>query len=413
MPAQADQLAPPAWPPAASGGAPPSSASWSSVSHGECRALLTVRLSALSFCRGEMSKIVRAGVVTRMPSCVVTSRRRRVVDRWTRIPFGRRSPTSVHLERLLPVAPVAPEHHRRAVAERRARSARQDGGAGALVGREGGPADGVHAPEHAVQPADPEPVADRVVVSPRSSNCRRVMLPFCLARHRDRDRRDPIAAWEETHRGIGRFFPTPGCWRSGSGRSGAGSWTGSGGVSGVTYNKSPQPRDSPPRPGMTVLFRHRRRHHAPPRGSRSTRDGAVLARAEAAYPLSTPRPGWSEQDPEDWWRATESVLDAPRPTPPARPPASAFRPDARPRGARRAATASCAPRSSGTTSARRPSATRSRRTIGLERLIALTGNRALRRLHRAEAPVAAPPRAGRLRAHRPDRCCPRTTCASG
>jgi xylulokinase len=37
-------------------------------------------------------------------------------------------------------------------------------------------------------------------------------------------------------------------------------------------------------------------------------EGAVLARAEAEYPLSTPRPGWSEQDPEDWWRATERVL---------------------------------------------------------------------------------------------------------
>lgn len=37
--------------------------------------------------------------------------------------------------------------------------------------------------------------------------------------------------------------------------------------------------------------------------------GAVLAEAEAAYPLSTPRPGWAEQDPEDWWRATQAVLD--------------------------------------------------------------------------------------------------------
>ncbi len=36
--------------------------------------------------------------------------------------------------------------------------------------------------------------------------------------------------------------------------------------------------------------------------------GAVVARAEATYPLSTPRPGWAEQDPEDWWRATEAVL---------------------------------------------------------------------------------------------------------
>jgi xylulokinase len=36
--------------------------------------------------------------------------------------------------------------------------------------------------------------------------------------------------------------------------------------------------------------------------------GTVLARAQDGYPLSTPRPGWVEQDPEDWWRATESVL---------------------------------------------------------------------------------------------------------
>ena len=37
-------------------------------------------------------------------------------------------------------------------------------------------------------------------------------------------------------------------------------------------------------------------------------DGAVLAVAEEAYPLSTPQPGWSEQDPEDWWRASQAVL---------------------------------------------------------------------------------------------------------
>jgi xylulokinase len=37
-------------------------------------------------------------------------------------------------------------------------------------------------------------------------------------------------------------------------------------------------------------------------------DGAVVARVEAEVPLSTPRPGWSEQDPEDWWRATQQVL---------------------------------------------------------------------------------------------------------
>jgi len=37
--------------------------------------------------------------------------------------------------------------------------------------------------------------------------------------------------------------------------------------------------------------------------------GDVLARAEEAYGLSTPRPGWSEQDPEDWWRAAERALE--------------------------------------------------------------------------------------------------------
>ncbi|WP_354702165.1 Xylulose kinase [Paraconexibacter sp. AEG42_29] len=36
--------------------------------------------------------------------------------------------------------------------------------------------------------------------------------------------------------------------------------------------------------------------------------GEVLARVERGYPLSTPRPGWSEQDPESWWLAAEAVL---------------------------------------------------------------------------------------------------------
>ena len=38
-------------------------------------------------------------------------------------------------------------------------------------------------------------------------------------------------------------------------------------------------------------------------------DGEVLGRAEPAYGLSTPKPGWSEQDPEDWWRACREALD--------------------------------------------------------------------------------------------------------
>jgi xylulokinase len=39
-----------------------------------------------------------------------------------------------------------------------------------------------------------------------------------------------------------------------------------------------------------------------------TPEGEVLASAEESYPLSTPRPGWSEQDPEDWWQASEQAL---------------------------------------------------------------------------------------------------------
>ena len=37
-------------------------------------------------------------------------------------------------------------------------------------------------------------------------------------------------------------------------------------------------------------------------------DGEILARAERGYPLSTPQPGWSEQNPEDWWQASEAAL---------------------------------------------------------------------------------------------------------
>src|SRR3954452_22027009 len=39
-------------------------------------------------------------------------------------------------------------------------------------------------------------------------------------------------------------------------------------------------------------------------------DGEIVARAERGYELSTPRPGWSEQNPEDWWRATQDALAA-------------------------------------------------------------------------------------------------------
>jgi xylulokinase len=40
----------------------------------------------------------------------------------------------------------------------------------------------------------------------------------------------------------------------------------------------------------------------------SPEDGEVLAKVERGYELSTPHPGWAEQDPEDWWHAAEDAL---------------------------------------------------------------------------------------------------------
>src|SRR5207248_6337984 len=39
-------------------------------------------------------------------------------------------------------------------------------------------------------------------------------------------------------------------------------------------------------------------------------DGDVLAKAENEYALSMPRPGWAEQDPDDWWRAAQAALES-------------------------------------------------------------------------------------------------------
>ena len=39
-----------------------------------------------------------------------------------------------------------------------------------------------------------------------------------------------------------------------------------------------------------------------------TPEGEVVSSAEETYPLSTPQPGWSEQDPDDWLRASEKAL---------------------------------------------------------------------------------------------------------
>lgn len=40
------------------------------------------------------------------------------------------------------------------------------------------------------------------------------------------------------------------------------------------------------------------------------RDGAILAAATVGYPLSTPRAGWSEQNPEHWWQAAIKSVKA-------------------------------------------------------------------------------------------------------
>jgi xylulokinase len=44
------------------------------------------------------------------------------------------------------------------------------------------------------------------------------------------------------------------------------------------------------------------------KGIAVTPDGEIVATEEEGYPLSTPEPGWAEQDPDDWWRASEAVL---------------------------------------------------------------------------------------------------------
>ena len=39
-----------------------------------------------------------------------------------------------------------------------------------------------------------------------------------------------------------------------------------------------------------------------------TADGELVAEANRPHDLLTPRPGWSEQDPAQWWEATKAVL---------------------------------------------------------------------------------------------------------
>jgi xylulokinase len=36
----------------------------------------------------------------------------------------------------------------------------------------------------------------------------------------------------------------------------------------------------------------------------------VIGQASSAVPISRPHPLWSEQDPQDWWKATVDALSA-------------------------------------------------------------------------------------------------------
>jgi xylulokinase len=38
-------------------------------------------------------------------------------------------------------------------------------------------------------------------------------------------------------------------------------------------------------------------------------DGTAVASASSPYPILTPGPGWTEQDPDEWWRASLAVLE--------------------------------------------------------------------------------------------------------
>ena len=37
-------------------------------------------------------------------------------------------------------------------------------------------------------------------------------------------------------------------------------------------------------------------------------NGSVIGAALREYPLHTPRSGWAEQDPQDWWNAVTSSV---------------------------------------------------------------------------------------------------------
>ncbi len=118
-------------------------------------------------------------------------------------------------------------------------------------------------------------------------------------------------------------------------------------------------------------------------------DGHVVARAEEEYELSLPRPGWAEQDPEDWWRATERALAA-------LPPAAAIGLSGQMHGlvALDANDRVLRPAILWNDQRTAVECAEIEERIGLERLIELTGNRAL--------PGFTAPKLLWLRRHEPD-----------
>ena len=140
-------------------------------------------------------------------------------------------------------------------------------------------------------------------------------------------------------------------------------------------------------------------------------DGAILARSEVAYPLSTPRPGWSGAGPRGLVARDRAGARGAGRRRPGRHRAQ--RADARARRARRATTGSIRPAilwNDGRTAAE---CAEIEERVGLDTLIALHREPRADRVHRAEAAVAA--RATSRSTTRGSRgsCCRRTTCGCG
>jgi xylulokinase len=117
-------------------------------------------------------------------------------------------------------------------------------------------------------------------------------------------------------------------------------------------------------------------------------NGRLLATASSEYPLSTPHPGWAEQDPELWWHASQEVL--------ARLPEGPLGLSGQMHGLVTLGAAGEVLRPAILWNDQRTAAecAEIEERVGLERLIALTGNRAL--------PGFTAPKLLWLRRHEPD-----------